>query len=206
MPEPFIGTPALVVIDMQHDFVDTTGSCYNLGAESTVPLIKALIDAMRAADLPVIWTIEAHRPSGLDAGLENHEDCLFPSHTVEGTPGIEIVEELAPGPGDVLVAKRRYNCFLGTELDLLLRALRVDTLLLVGVSSDVCVHWTAGEAFQRDYHVRVIEDCVAGTSAEDHQASLLLMRNLVSAGVTFRSADVLRHLSDTRSRGAGPVD
>ena len=112
-------------------------------------------------------------------------------HTIEGTPGIEIVEELAPGPEDLVVKKRRYNCFLGTELELLLKQLAVDTLLVTGVSSDVCVHWTVGEAFQRDFHVRVLEDCVAGNSVELNEASLLIMRSLVSAEQAFTSADLL---------------
>jgi nicotinamidase-related amidase len=59
-------------------------------------------------------------PGGIDGGLENSPDCLFAPHTVEGTRGIEIVDALAPGPEDLVVRKRRYNCFLGTELDLLL--------------------------------------------------------------------------------------
>jgi nicotinamidase-related amidase len=202
MPEPFIGRPALLVIDMQHDFVDDTAGCYNIGAERTVPRIRALIDAMRAAALPVIWTIEAHRPGGIDTGLESHEDCSFAAHTVEGTRGIEIVPELSPDPDDLLVTKRRYNCFLGTELELLLRGLRVETLLVTGVSSDVCVHWTVGEAFQRDYHVRVLEDCVAGTTEVDHEASLLIMRNLVSAGVPFYSDHILRALAEQHATPA----
>lgn len=198
MPELIVGTPALLVIDMQHDFVDKTAGCYNVGAEHTLAPTAAAIEAMRSASLPIIWTMEAHRPNGLDGGLENHPDCTFASHTVEGTKGIEIVEELAPGRDDLVVSKRRYNCFLGTELELLLKTLRIDTLLVTGVSSDVCVHWTVGEAFQRDYHVRVMEDCVAGTSEEDHRASLLIMRNLVSAGEAFHSSDLLEALAQNR--------
>jgi nicotinamidase-related amidase len=190
MIDLIVGRVALLVIDMQHDFVDLDAGCYNVGAEHTVAPTAAAVAAMRQAGLPVIWTMEAHRPSGLDGGLENSADCIFAPHTVEGTRGIEIVPELAPGPDDLVVRKRRYNCFLGTELDLLLKALRIDTLVVTGVSSDVCVHWTVGEAFQRDFHVRVLEDCVAGTSLEDHEASLLIMRNLVSAGERFTSADL----------------
>jgi nicotinamidase-related amidase len=188
--ELIAGRAALLVIDMQYDFVEPGAPTYNLGAEDTVPRIAAAIAHMKAAGLPVIWTIEAHRPGGIDGGLENSDDCVFAAHTVEGTRGCEIVAELAPGPDDLVVRKRRYNCFLGTELELLLKAQEVDTLLLVGVSSDVCVHWTAGEAFQRDYRVRVLEDCVAGTSAEDHAASLLIMRNLVTGGQRFDSHDL----------------
>jgi len=70
---------------------------------------------------------------------------------------------------------------LGTELELLLRNLDVQTLLVTGVDSNVCVLWTVGEGFQRDYHVRVIEDCVAGTSTEEHEAALLIMRSLTTS-------------------------
>jgi biuret amidohydrolase len=188
--ELIVGRPALLVIDMQRDFVAPGAPCYNVGAEHTVPRIAAAVRHMRGAGFPVIWTMEAHRPSGIDGGLENSDDCAFAPHTVEGTAGFEIVDELAPGPGDLVVHKRRYNCFLGTELDLLLKALDVETLIVVGVSSDVCVHWTVGEAFQRDYRVRVLEDCVAGTSEEDHAASLQIMRNLVTAGQRFVVADL----------------
>ena len=190
MIELIAGRAALLVIDMQHDFMAPGASCYNVGAEDTVAATAGAIAAMREAGLPVIWTMEAHRPGGIDGGLENSPDCSFAAHTVEGTRGIEIVDELAPGPEDLVVRKRRYNCFLGTELDLLLKALAIDTLLVVGVSSDVCVHWTVGEAFQRDFHVRVLEDCVAGTSVSDHEASLQIMRNLVTAGQRFTSADL----------------
>ena len=198
MPQPIIGKPALLVIDMQHDFMDRDAGCYNVGAEHTVAPTAAVIAAMRATSLPIIWTKEAHRANGVDKGLEDHPDCTFAPHVVEGTKGIEIVEQLAPGPDDLVVFKRRYSCFLGTELELLLKALQVDTLLVVGVSSDVCVHWTVGEAFQRDYHVRVLEDCVAGTTEADHEASLLIMRNLVSGGQGFRSTDVLEALEGPR--------
>jgi nicotinamidase-related amidase len=195
--ELIVGRPALLVIDMQRDFVVPGAPCYNLGAEDTVPRIARAVRRMRAAGLPVIWTMEAHRASGIDGGLENSEDCAFAPHTVEGTPGFAIVGDLTPGPDDLVVRKRRYNCFLGTELELLLKALSVETLLVAGVSSDVCVHWTVGEAFQRDYRVRVLEDCVAGTSEEDHAASLLIMRNLVTAGQAFTSRDLEAVLAHT---------
>jgi nicotinamidase-related amidase len=195
MIELIVGRPALLVIDMQYDFIEPGAACYNVGAEDTLRPTARAIAAMRDAGLPIIWTMEAHRPGGIDGGLENSPDCSFGPHTVEGTRGIDIVDELAPGPSDLIVRKRRYNCFLGTELDLLLKALAVDTLLVAGVSSDVCVHWTVGEAFQRDFHVRVLEDCVAGTSSSDHEASLQIMRNLVTAGQRFSSADLTAALT-----------
>src|SRR5687767_11981849 len=103
MSELMVGRTALLVVDMQHDFVDRDSGNYNPGAEDAVARTVPVVAAMREAGLPVIWTIEAHRPSGIDGGLENYApDWNFARHTVEGTRGIEIVPELAPGPDDVV--------------------------------------------------------------------------------------------------------
>jgi biuret amidohydrolase len=201
MTELLKGLAALLVVDMQHDFLDKDAGCYAPGSEEIVPRVWQLVDAAREAGLPVIFTQEAHRPGGVDAGREadpgagagypgGGPDSPVPAHCVEGTRGIAIVEELAPIPGDLLISKRRYSCFLGTDLDLLLRNLGVETLLVTGVDSNVCVLWTVGEAFQRDYHVRVVEDCVAGSNPEEHEAALLIMRTLVSGGRAIVSEDV----------------
>jgi nicotinamidase-related amidase len=202
MQDLIVGRAALLVIDMQHDFVDPGAGCYAVGAEETVPRIAEVVRAARAAGLPVIFTQEAHRPGGVDAGREldagagiaypgGGAGSPVPEHCVEGTPGIEIVDELAPEPDDLRIVKRRYSCFLGTDLELLLGNLGVETLLVTGVCSNVCVLWTVGEAFQRDYHVRVLEDCVAGSSLEENDAALLIMRALTT-GEPITSADVLR--------------
>jgi nicotinamidase-related amidase len=199
------GRAALVVVDMQHDFLDETAGCYAPGSAEIVARTARLIDAAREAGVPVIFTQEAHRPGGVDAGREadpgagagypgGGPDSPVPPHCIEGTPGIDIVDELAPRGDDLLIKKRRYSCFLGTDLDLLLRNLGIETLLVTGVDSNVCVLWTVGEAFQRDYHVRVVEDCVAGSNPEEHEAALLIMRTLVSGGVPVTSDDVIAAL------------
>jgi biuret amidohydrolase len=192
-----VGSPCLLIIDMQHDFMDTTGSCYNIGAENTIAPTAELIAAFRSSGLPVIFTREVHRPDLVDAGLEADPNYHVPAHTVVDTLGVEIIEPLAPRSTEFVVDKRRYSCFLGTELDLLLKRFRTDTLVICGVSSDVCVHWTAGEAFQRDFHVRVVEDCTAGTSLDDHDASMLILRNLCSGGTRVLSDDILHALAAT---------
>jgi nicotinamidase-related amidase len=205
MTELLEGPTALLVVDMQHDFLDKDAGCYAPGSEEIVPRVARLVDAARQVGLPVIFTQEAHRPRGVDAGREADSgagagypgggpDSPVPVHCVEGTRGIEIVEELAPLPGDLRIVKRRYSCFLGTDLDLLLRNLDVETLLITGVDSNVCVLWTVGEAFQRDYHVRVVEDCVAGSNPEEHEAAILIMRALVSGGRAIVSEDVIAAL------------
>ena len=200
-----VGRPALLVIDMQHDFLDEGVPLEAAGGRDIIPALAATVAAARAAGVPVIYTLEAHRPGRVDSGREadpgmgkdyypdGSEGRPLPEHCVEGTRGIEIVSELACAPGDLQVLKRRYNCFLGSDLDLLLRGLRVETLLLTGVDSNVCVLWTAGEGFQRDYHVRVLEDCVAGTSLEEHAAALLIMRAL-TMGRPVYSAEIIAAL------------
>lgn len=200
-----VGRPALLVVDMQHDFLDAGVPLEAAGGRDIVPAVAATIAAARRAVVPVIYTQEAHRPGRVDCGREadpgtgdKHNPAgpagqRLPEHCVEGTTGIEIVPQLAPAPGELTVRKRRYSCFLGTELDLLLRELQVQTLLVTGVDSDVCVLWTVGEAYQRDYHVRVLEDCVAGTSAAAHQAALLIMRELTT-GRPVLSAEAVRAL------------
>jgi nicotinamidase-related amidase len=192
-----VGSTCLLIIDMQHDFMDTTGSCYNIGAEHTIAPTAELIASFRAAGLPVIFTREVHRPQLADAGLEAFPSYHVPVHTVVDTMGVEIIDELAPLPGEMVVDKRRYSCFLGTELDLLLKKDQIDTIVICGVSSDVCVHWTAGEAWQRDFHVRVVEDCTAGTSLEDHDASMLILRNLCSGGRKIVSNDILQAVASS---------
>jgi len=185
-----VGRPALLVIDMQHDFLDEGVPLEAVGGRDIIPAVARTVAAARQAGVPVIYTQEAHRPGRVDSGREADPgmgtdyypggagDQPLPEHCVEGTHGIEIVSELACAPSDLRVLKRRYSCFLGTDLDLLLRGLRVDTLLITGVDSNVCVLWTTGDGFQLDYHVRVVEDCTAGTSPEEHEAALLIMRAL----------------------------
>ena len=193
------------MIDMQHDFVDPGAGCYASGAERIVPRLAALAEGCRSADVPVIHTRELHRPGGIDAGRELDSgsgirtvapgEPAVPWHTIRGTRGAEIVPELGPAPGDYLVDKTRFSCFLGTDLEFLLHGLKISTLLVTGVCTDVCVLWTVGDAFQRDYHVRVIEDCTAGSAPDRHEAALLIMRSFTHDGSPVRSSRVVSELT-----------
>ncbi len=110
---------------------------------------SALSSAARAAVVPVIFIQELHRPSGVDFGRElDGEEGI---HCVEGAPGTELWPTLRPGAGDYYVPKRRYSAFFGTDLDILLKGLGVDTVILIGSLTDVCVHYTFVDAHQRDF-------------------------------------------------------
>jgi nicotinamidase-related amidase len=199
------GRAALLVIDMQYDFVDPDAGTYAVGAERLVQPIAELVVQARDAGMPVIFTQELHRPDHLDAGRErdpgaglpypgSSPDDPLPVHCVEGTRGAAIVDELAPLPTDIVIGKRRYSCFLGTDLQLILNGLGVQTLFVTGVCSNICVLWTVGDAYQLDYHARVLEDCVAGTSAEEHEAALTIMRAMTFPERPLFAADVAHAL------------
>jgi nicotinamidase-related amidase len=86
--------------------------------------------------------------------------------------------------------KRRYSCFFGTELEILLKGLRVQTLILIGGLTDVCVHYTFADAHQHDYYTRVVEDCVGGSSEAAHDGALAAMEYL-QAGARRTTAEIL---------------
>jgi biuret amidohydrolase len=193
---------ALLVIDMQYDFLGHGDRPpYVVGAEQALERTLEAVSAARAAGVPVVLTQELHRPDGVDGGrflwdgrggwLAGGDEGGAPPAPpcIEGTRGAELVAELGPEEGDVVVPKRRQSAFLGTDLDLVLRRLGADTLFVAGVCSNVCVLWTVGDAFQRDYRVRVLEDCVAGTSEPLHAAALEIMRATATPGERVVAAD-----------------
>jgi len=175
------GRPALIVIDIQAStFIDDSAvrAIDNMpGYRDRMLLARKAIDGARAADVPVIFIQEIHRPDLIDFGreLDGDEDV----HCLEDNPKTEIaVKEMGFLPGDYLIKKRRYSAFFGTDFEILLRGLKVDTLLLCGGLTDVCVHYTFVDGHQSDYFCRVIEDCVAGSSLEAHEAALKAMEYL----------------------------
>lgn len=175
------GRAALLVIDIQKStFIDDSAvrSIDNMpGYRERMLACAELIDAAHEAGTPVIFIQEIHRGDLVDFGreLDGDEDV----HCLEGDPRTDIArEELGYRDGDYLVPKRRYSAFFGTDLEILLRGLNVNTLLLCGGLTDVCVHYTFVDGHQSDYFCRVIEDCVAGSSLEAHEAALRAMEYL----------------------------
>jgi|LNFM01.1.fsa_nt_gb nicotinamidase-related amidase len=172
---------ALLVIDMERDFVDAGAVQETPGGRAIVPAINRLIAWARAHSAPVIFTHEMHRSDLSDYGIELEYD---PVHCLEGTPGCELTDGLDARPGDYRIRnKRRYDCFLGTDLDLLLRSKRIANLVCCGVTTHCCVMSTVYTARNLDYRVLVPADAVAAVSP-DHQAAALLCMSDVFAYVT----------------------
>lgn len=174
-----VGQPVLVVVDVQRDWMLAplqAGISEPEDVEATVTRIEHLVAAARAGGVPVVFCQEVHRRSGVDYGRElDHGE---PMRCVESEEATALWASLVPGPEELLVVKRRCSAFFGTELDLLLRSLGAATVVLVGGLTDICVHYTFADAFQRDLHVRVVEDAVVGSSRARHAAALEAMENL----------------------------
>ena len=195
------GRPVLVVIDIQGGGSDSPG-------QSSIPFMPdyaeamdrapALVSKARECGVPVVFFQEAHRRDLIDFGRELDGDEGV--HLLEGDPGTDIAQNLDVRPDDYVIRKRRYSCFFGTELEILLKGLRAETLILVGGHTDVCVHYTFVDAHQHDYFCRVVEDCVAGSSVEAHEASLRAMEYL-QTGARRNSDQVVAAFEDfARSR------
>jgi nicotinamidase-related amidase len=183
-----VGNCVLIVIDIQKSaFMDVkAGIPVMPGYADNMKRARRVVDAAHEAGTPVIFFQEIHRRNKIDYGreLDGTEDI----HCLEGEPGTPVAaEEMNMLDTDYFIHKRRYSCFFGTELEILLKGLKAETLILIGGMTDVCVHYTFADAHQSDYYVRVVEDCVGGTSPDAHQASLNAMEYLQTGAL--RSAE-----------------
>lgn len=175
-----VGQPTLIVVDIQIAGLDQSpeaGIALMPGMTDAMHRARAVIDAARANDIPIVFLQETHRKSGVDYGREMDGDEDM--HLREDWPGTEIAADIVGlKPDDYVIQKRRYSGFIGTDLDILLRGLRSQTLFLVGGLTNVCIHYTFADAHQKDYHVRVVDDCVGGSSTDAHDAALVAMEYL----------------------------
>lgn len=191
-----VGNPVFVVVDMQESGdmpAEEVGIAHMPGYDGRIERVQRLLAAARAAAIPVVFFQEVHRPSGVDFGREL--DGVEGVHCVEGRPGTDLHPALLPEPGEFHIVKRRYSGFIGTEFDIVLRGLKADTLILVGGLTDVCVHYTFADAHQRDYYVRVVTDCVGGSSQYRHDAALDAMEYL-QTGALRTSDEILAAFGD----------
>jgi len=196
----------LLVIDPQNDFMHPEGAvaCTATSTESLEQVlenINRLVEAARRNSIPIVWTKEMHRSDLADYGAEalSTEEV----HTEEDSWGSDLVEgvERRERPGEYVVEKRRYNAFHATDLEHLLKTYGVDTVVLVGAATNVCVHYTAQGAHERDYVFRIVRGCTAGPSEELHEAGLELARYIQPDGV--RSLEEV--VSSFEEYGGNPV-
>jgi biuret amidohydrolase len=193
-PYPFrfeVASTALVVIDMQRDFIEKGGFGEALGNDvsrlaAIVPTTRALLDLCRARGLRVLHTREGHRPDLSDCppakrrrgdpALRIGADGPMGRILVDGEPGNDIVPELQPLPGEPVIVKPGKGAFWATRLDERLTSAGVTHLILAGVTTEVCVQTTMREANDRGYECLLIEDATESYFAEFKQATLEMVR------------------------------
>ncbi|MCC0805008.1 cysteine hydrolase [Methylobacterium sp. W2] len=191
-PLPFdASSTALLIIDMQRDFLEPGGFGESLGNDvsllaSAVPPTRALLDTARASGLLVVHTREGHRPDLSDAPpakLERGEPTARIGQPgpmgrilIRGEPGHDIIPALAPQDGEPVIDKPGKGAFYATELADVLAALNIATLLVCGVTTEVCVHTTVREANDRGYRCVVVADACASYIPEFHAAGLAMIK------------------------------
>ncbi len=176
---------ALLVIDMVNDFVLPGAPLEVRGIKKIIPVIQKELETAHAAGRPVIYVCDAHDPD--DAEFRKFG---WPPHAVRGTPGAAIVDELRPAPGDLVILKKTYSGFHNTALDEALKRAGADSVRLTGDVTHICILFTAADAVLRDYRVTVVENGVAGTDPEDHEAALRIMRKVL--GVRMVRTEAIR--------------
>ncbi|WP_158964568.1 cysteine hydrolase family protein [Chachezhania sediminis] len=197
-----VGNPVLLVIDIQSSaFMDVkAGIPVMPGYRERMEQALTLIRAARELDVPTVYIQEIHRRDMVDYGREL--DGSEGIHCMDGEPGTPLPAEITgQRPEDYFVPKRRYSAFFGTELEILLKGLKAQTLILIGGMTDVCVHYTFVDGHQHDYYCRVAGDCVGGTSVAAHDASLNAMEYL-QEGAVLPCDDILAALRRHMAKAA----
>ena len=170
-------TTALVVVDMQNDFVKEGGTLRVPSAEATIPAIQDLLALARASGMRVVFSQDTH-------GEDDPEFRIWPEHAREGTWGWRIVEELAPREDELVLRKVRYDAFYGTHLEHMLRLWGTRTLVVCGTVANICVHYTAASAALRWFDVVLPRDAVSALEPFDLEASLRQTAFLFAGRVT----------------------
>lgn len=159
---------AILVIDMLNDFLKPGGRMVLKGAEILITPVHRLLTQARKTGIKVIYVNDSHRP-GLTYDREFKKRS---EHCIEGTWGAEVIDEIKPTKKDLVVLKHRYSGFYETDLDLTLKDLCIDTVIVVGVVTNICVRSTIHDAFFRGYKVIVPRDCVMATGEREQESSL----------------------------------
>lgn len=170
--------PALLIIDMQNDFVSEGSPMRVADAPRVIPNIKAVLEIFRKKRYPVFHIVRVHRKDGCDVEIFRKEKFRQFPFAVEGTRGARIIDELAPGEGEHIIRKIRMSAFLNTDLDLILRSLGISTVIIVGIQTPNCIRTTAFDAFALNYRTVLVEDAVAAQNNEIHRSNLRDMANI----------------------------
>ena len=163
--------PAIIVVDMLKGNVDLKSSSVLAQEVSPIiPHLQHLLTVARERKLPVVFANDSYMPN----------DFLWQSimkpHCIRGTAGADVIDELKPQETDIILPKRRFSAFCRTDLDITLRELDVDTVVVCGITTEVCVTMTALEGIANDFRAIIISDCCASRTPENKERALSLHR------------------------------
>jgi len=178
------GKTALIIVDMQNDFVKEGGALLVPSAKETISAIKKLIESARKTHVHVAYTQDTHFEG-------DKEWTIWPEHCRKGSWGWEIIEELKPLRDDLVCVKNRYDGFYGTSLDhYLSRVWNIENLVIVGTVSSICVAHTAASAGLRWYNIVVPADCISALTEFDQALTLRQVSWLYTGSVVKKGKDV----------------
>ncbi len=193
---------ALLIIDMQEFFLDPHSPTFTCGGLAILPGLTRLAQAFRKTNRPVIYTRHVHHPDHLDSGIMG---WWWKGMCIEGSAESKIHPDLTPLPSEKVIFKHRYSAFYNTDLETVLRCLRIEDLVISGIMTNLCCESTARDAYYRDYRVFFLADGTGSINEEMHLASLL---NLSFGFACVTTADgIIRELKgkthDSASAGPG---
>jgi ureidoacrylate peracid hydrolase len=185
---------ALLVVDVQNDFVSPEGSAGKRGEDvsgalAMIPNLLALIEAARRVALTIVYIRTTHSEwTDTPSWIYRSSQKSGLSTCREGTWGAEFYEGISPRPSERVVIKHRYSAFINTDLNTILRARGIQSVLVCGVATNVCVETSARDAYMFDYYVTVIDDCSAAYDAKLHMTTLENVRR--HFGLVASSAEI----------------
>jgi len=165
---------AILVVDMLNDFVTGALTCDR--AKAIVPNVSNLLDEARKNNIPVIFCNDSHIKD------IDREFKVWGPHAIEGTKGAEVIPECHVDKNkDYIIPKRRYSGFFQTDLDILLKELGVDTVIMTGLHAHMCVRHTSADAFQLGYNVVAAIDCMDSFTKEDYESGIKYLHEVYGA-------------------------
>ncbi len=163
--------PAVIIVDMLEDFINP-GGALPVGKEGLkiIPNLQKLVGTCREKTIPLVYSNDALVP----------DDFLFQSrmkpHAIKGTSGAQVIKELQPGASDIIMPKPRFSAFFGTELDNILKNIGIDTLVICGVATEVCILSTAYDGVCNNFKVIVLDDCCASRHRVIHEHVISILK------------------------------
>jgi len=182
---------ALLIIDMQNDFVLPESPNSINGANETIPVLVSVLDRFRSCGFPVFHIVREYRQDGSDIEKFRYADFMDGNkYAIPGSLGCEVVEELTPIEGEYRIVKNRFSGFMNTELEFMLRRLGVEEVIISGIQYPNCIRATAFDAVAYGYDVTVLTDGTSAKSEDIAKSNIVDFENIGIRCITSKELAV----------------